>query len=309
MNKKLFIDLGAHKGDSIDKFYDQVEDASDYDIYSFEPHPVAFKKLTKHIKLRGYKNIVTVNKAAGVDTCISNLFPAPIYDGRGSTLLRNKITSEINYDSPVDVECFNFCGWLSYITTKYNYVVLKMNIEGSEYPIIKEMLKNKLIGVIDHYCVYFHQNRFADCNRVAFSIIEEAFIREIKRLGIPLRINHHNFGKDDRPEVVWVCETPGWAYDKIADELISRLPRFRHTKLFLNISKGYRSARSIGRAADLVVCFYPPYMEYFDNKNTMILRLDGNRAFEIYEKNPKYREGETLELESINVGDEKTSSA
>ena len=309
MNKKLFIDLGAHEGDSIDKFYAQVDDAKDYDIYSFEPHPIAFEKLNEHIKLRGYKNVTAVNKAAGTHNIILNLFAARMYEGRGSTLLRNKTTSKIDYENPIDVECIDFCNYLKYQRLCYDYIILKMNVEGSEYDIIRTLLNNHCVGLIDHYCVYFHQNRFADCKHVRFSIIEEAFIREVKRLNIPLRINHHTFGVDDRPEILWVCELPGWAYDKIATELSLKLPKYRHTKIYLNISKGYRSANAMGKAADIVVCFYPPYMEFFDDKSKIILRLDGNRAFECYEKNPKHRKHKTVELESVPVGDEKASPA
>jgi len=307
MNKKLFIDLGAHEGDSIEKFYNQVPDADKYDIISFEANPTAFNKLCHNVEQAGYRNVTTVNMAVGIHTGMTNLFLTELYEGRGNTTLHGKITSKVDYDNPIEIRCIDFCEWFK-TTKRYDHIILKMNIEGSEYPILREMLKRKMIGMIDHYCVYFHQSRFDESRSVVSAIIEEAFIREVKRLEIPTYINHHTFNRDDRLEIVWVCEFPGWAYDKIATELSSKLPKFRHTKIYLNLSKGYRGARSIGRMADLIVCFYPPYMQFFDNKNKTILRLDGNRAFEIYEKNPKHRKLKIVELESVDVGDAKASS-
>jgi len=280
MSKKLFIDLGAYNGDSIDIFYSQVEDASEYDIIAFEPNPNVIKILKKHVTQRGYKNVIVVEAATGTHFGTTELFTALAYDGRGSTLLHGKITGRVDYDNPVIVKCINFCDWLTKRTDHYNHIILKANIEGSEYLILKEMLKRKMIGMIDRYCVCFHQNRFGENKGIVSTVIEESFIKEVKRLRIPLCINHYDFCADNRPEILWVCDTPGWAYDKIATEFSVRLPQFRHTKLYISTSKGFRGAVGMGRAADLIVCFYPPYMQLFTNLNKMIIRLDGNRAFE-----------------------------
>jgi len=85
----------------------------------------------------------------------------------------------------------------------------------------------------------------------------------------------------DRPEIVWMCDTKGWAYDKIAAELSGRLPSFRHTKLHINeVDRKDKHYKLVIKRADLIVCLFPPWMKLLDDLSNVMIRLDGFRAFD-----------------------------
>ena len=91
---------------------------------------------------------------------------------------------------------------------------------------------------------------------------------------------------EGKPLVVWVCDVPGWAYDKITNELSSRLPEFHHITFFVGgCGKTMRvRAKKVEKLADIIICFYPPWIQLFDDLSKVVVRLDGNRAFERYAK-------------------------
>lgn len=300
-NKKLFIDLGAHNGDSIDKFYAQVSDANEYDIIAFEPNPIMFEILNHSIVSHNYKNVTTINMAAGTFTGVTELFVASMQKSDGSTLLYDKITGKVDYENPVGIKCIDFCDWLYQVESKYDYIILKTNIEGSEYPIMDELLKRDMVGKIDYYCIYFHSSQFEEHKRGDFMMIENRFIKEARRLGVTLCVNRHSFNEDNRQEILWVCDQPGWAYDKITIELSNKLSSFKHTKLFLCGPGGFRNIRGMAKAANLVVCLFPSYLPLFENLDNVMLRLDGFRAFE-YAHDTICNEPQKVELESGTTG-------
>ena len=59
--KKLLLDIGAHVGETVHRFYRERPDAGQFDIYCFEPDPAAFKLLCANV---GHiPNVACVNKA------------------------------------------------------------------------------------------------------------------------------------------------------------------------------------------------------------------------------------------------------
>lgn len=136
--KKLFIDLGAHRGQyckAVNKLYPEFK------IVAFEPNPEQIRELKKLTYIDLYECAAWDN-----DTKI------PLYidrkgSGKGTTLMPNKISGKVDYNSPIYAKAINFSRFI--YTYKENIIVVKMNIEGSEFPIFKKMLADDTIKYID----------------------------------------------------------------------------------------------------------------------------------------------------------------
>lgn len=154
---KLFVDLGAYNGDSIEQFYNWfklVDDTSQYAVYGFEPNEVMFQEaLVKHT---GRKNLTLRNWAAYT------------YDGQieislddvGTTVMKDKEESW-KRGKHTKVKCFHFSKWLSQMHHNHDIetVVVKMDIEGAEFPVLRQLMDEDSLKLIDLLLVEFHPNK------------------------------------------------------------------------------------------------------------------------------------------------------
>jgi FkbM family methyltransferase len=177
--KKWFIDLGGHLGQSIRRFYRQVEDADKYNIVSFEPEPETFAKLLRNV---GHiPNIELINKAATTHNNQVDFYPGKANENEGGTTLKGKQTGAVDYGNPVKVDAVDFCKWLKETVKQKDYVVIKINIEGGEYDLMEKMLKDKVTHLIDEVYIQLHSHKFPQGpDRWKYQKIESEFYQNAK---------------------------------------------------------------------------------------------------------------------------------
>jgi FkbM family methyltransferase len=80
-----------------------------------------------------------------------------------STVMPGKATYEqygwppIDYTKPIRVPCFDFASWLAGLAEGAADVVVKMDIEGAEYPVLDRMMETGAInGVTDLFCEWHY---------------------------------------------------------------------------------------------------------------------------------------------------------
>jgi len=147
--RKIFLDCGADRGESVKRFQDKYADAAEYEIYCFEPH----EKSTKHFSGFG-SNITVINKACWVHNGTVDFFPAGVSPA-GSTLLKDKTTWKVS-QTPITVPCIDLSGWITEHFTNEDHIILKMNIEGAEYEVLEDMLCEDVLAWINTLYVSFH---------------------------------------------------------------------------------------------------------------------------------------------------------
>lgn len=148
--RKVFIDCGGHKGQSVRYFKETFRNADDYEIHSFEPN-TQLHELLKRYGGKVYKEAVTT-----VDGRI------PFYtahQSQGATTVLGKKTAMIDYDNPVKVPSVDLSKWIMDNFKIEDYIVLKLNIEGAEYEILKKMIRDGSIHFIDELYVEFHSTK------------------------------------------------------------------------------------------------------------------------------------------------------
>lgn len=169
---KIFVDCGANRGQSVEKFRELFPDHEEYVIYCFEPHA----ELALNIDISPNEGEVF---AEAVDTRYGY---ADFYRGPstlGSTLFPDKITGDIA-KIPTPVRSCNLPKFIREIPEVDDFVVLKLNVEGSEYPILREMLDTGIIPRINRLFVRWHYMKIPSISEV----VHHRLIKDLKKAGV-----------------------------------------------------------------------------------------------------------------------------
>jgi len=145
--RKIFIDGGANSGQSTRSFLEQWPNSSEYEIFMFEPNskpPVIYGDKTTLIR----KAIWTY------DGQIDFYEKGP--SSQGNTMLLEKTNLEDRDYSSRTVDCISLSEWITANFKKEDYIILKLDIEGAEYEVIKDLEKNKTFKYIDMFFCEIH---------------------------------------------------------------------------------------------------------------------------------------------------------
>ena len=149
---KIFIDIGAHKGESCDML---LKHRPGFEVVCFEPDP----RNQKIIKEKGYP---LMSGAAWM------------YDGKiklytglpeSNSLYSTKTTGGIRKDKFIWVQCFDLAEFIRSNYTKQDHIIIKMNCEGAEYNLIPHLKDNGLLDWIDKWYVQWHWNKIGVSER------------------------------------------------------------------------------------------------------------------------------------------------
>ena len=159
-----YIDLGANVGVTLNKFIARAEiDLNKYNCFLFEPIDKKFNELTEMIsKLNAKKHCHAYNVAAWDKDCLLEFGIGKKPNNTNSRIV--EVFEDIqDHDrfKKRKVKAVDFSAWLRNKISnekfkKYNYVILKMDIEGSEYRVIDKMCIDGTIKSIDRILIEYH---------------------------------------------------------------------------------------------------------------------------------------------------------
>ena len=145
MKNRIFIDLGANKGSSIDWCEEHYE--NDCLIYAFEPNPVLFQNLVSKYSDR----VMIFNYAAWTRN-----------EKKKLRIAENDISStfykHVSIVNAIFVNAIDFSTWLRDTMINGDVITLKMNIEGAEFPVLMKMIEDRTINLIGELYYQFHPN-------------------------------------------------------------------------------------------------------------------------------------------------------
>lgn len=193
---KIFIDLGAFDGDTIKlamKKYKRLDK-----LYAFEPLKKNFDKLKNN--LDRVSNIVLINAAADTFTGEAKLYCTK--DDYGGSLCEDK--EGCFKDKFELVRTIDFSRFLIDNFTFKDSIILKMDIEGKEYDIIRKMIEDNSIKFIrEIYCEWHshmlemsleaHRDYISQLRRMGYNLTgdnkydEFACVHNIRRLELQIR--------------------------------------------------------------------------------------------------------------------------
>lgn len=163
--RNIFIDCGANLGIVLGRF---MRDLPDYAFYALEPNAELIPSI--------HNQVASIQSAAPVEILHSAAWThdgtIDLYLGHheSSTVMPGKVVppvydQQIDYDAPVPVPALDFSAWLRRTATPDDHVVVKMDIEGAEYPVLTKMLADSTIGLISTLYVEWHHDRFPAMRR------------------------------------------------------------------------------------------------------------------------------------------------
>ena len=154
----VIFDLGTHLGQELDAFL-----PSGAEVHSFEPHP----KLAKYVKekFKGNNNLFFNECAVWLKNEVKDFYfkkdaSSSWMSDDGSSLLKEKQNISGKYFT--QVKCIDVSEYIFNLDKQID--IMKLDIEGVEYHIIKHLIETGAINMIDNLFFEDHSRRFSqDC--------------------------------------------------------------------------------------------------------------------------------------------------
>ena len=154
--KKVFLDCGANKGQSINFALKTLLHGSEYEIHSFETLPLFVTKLNKHFK--DDPNVTVYHAAVWDEDGRDKFFVSPKSTESG-TLVKEKSSGGISEDMYINVPTIDFSKWMEENLNDEDYIIFKFDIEGAEYRVLKHLIETGTIKYINEFRGEFHYDK------------------------------------------------------------------------------------------------------------------------------------------------------
>lgn len=181
---KCFIDCGTHFEEGLDYVIDKYNIDYSWKVISFEANPYTYNACNKKYNYVDYYNLacstyngVTSLKVQDISKCRGYEFH-PENTGEGSTIVEEDFHNSgwaATFTDTITVNCIDLCSFVQKINS--TYLILKMDIEGSEFPILQKMKENNILSKINNLIVEFHPwiypNKYNEYINIQKNLIDE----------------------------------------------------------------------------------------------------------------------------------------
>jgi FkbM family methyltransferase len=145
--KYVFIDAGAHFGEQLKAFKTtKLYKSFPWKIYAIEADRNFINKIPKG------RDIVVINKAVWIYDGTLDFYLAVPGETTSSVYKKEGFNKK-----KVTVECFDFGRWLKDNFSKKDYIILSVDMAGSEYKVLEKMISDGSIEYVDRLYVEFSQ--------------------------------------------------------------------------------------------------------------------------------------------------------
>jgi FkbM family methyltransferase len=187
----IFIDCGTHLGQGLRSFIEKFEMNESWSIHTFEANPITYKIYAKNyhrqneyvrfynVALSGFDGATDINvetpPGEGETGQGSSIIDLERWNPWGGSPRKNFLTS---YRIP----CWSLSRFIKENFNKDDRIVIKMDIEGSEYDALEKMIEEGTIEWVDHIFIEFHSRFFTNKSEVLKR--ENSIVEKIKSIEI-----------------------------------------------------------------------------------------------------------------------------
>lgn len=175
MNKKIFIDCGTHLFQGFDEFSTKFNIDNSWECYSFEANPITYsasKPRYEELLNEGYSLYHYNYAISDSDGEIRvNCDIAENGTGQASNTLENRPTEDklwgyqLGYlENSPKVKAIDFVKFIQGIYTPGDYILIKIDIEGSEFKVLDSIVDRLGTSIISEMYVEFHERFFDDAD-------------------------------------------------------------------------------------------------------------------------------------------------
>jgi hypothetical protein len=194
---KKFFDCGTHFFEGFEKFAKMYNIDDKWKCYCFEANPITYSMSIKKMKeLIGvghnidYFNLAVTNKNTEIK--INCALDSGSFTNQGSNILDSPPDRDIvyggvfNYNSDsFYVRGLIFSDFLKQTVNEGDFVVIKMDIEGSEFDVMDSLIETGTFKLISQIYVEYHERFFEDVE--AYSEKKKSYERIFKEHNIAIK--------------------------------------------------------------------------------------------------------------------------
>jgi len=155
-DRKIFIDGGARKGESIDCFIKTRADLKGCDIHFFECNPYYIKTLEQLQKNSDY-NVHVHPTALWNKEGEQNFYIAIDQWGDLGSSLDPTNKQKLDLEHPIIVKTITLSNFLCQFN-KNDYIIVKLDIEGAEFEVVTDLLSTNKLSRINELYVEWHDS-------------------------------------------------------------------------------------------------------------------------------------------------------
>ena len=177
----LFIDCGSNIGQGYNHFKKYFTPER-FDYVLIEPNSSCVKILNEKYG----KDLDIIEKGVWTSETKLNLFGIEETGeklSQGGSLLKNHNSSfyKTKTDTAISpVNTINFSKFLEEKKKEYDTIIVKMDIESSEYVVLPFIIEDGSINLIDHIFIEFHSEFFDSNEKSKYEDIEKKIIKDLK---------------------------------------------------------------------------------------------------------------------------------
>lgn len=186
MNSKILVDCGSNLGQGYEQIKILEKIDSSWDIEMFEPSPECIKYLKSKYKEDNFKiNNKAVYTSSGKKEFhfTQTLSGEVSYTSVGSKLgdVKHLFTNRnhlYKLSEPILVETIDLSNFIDRLN--YEYICLKLDVEGSEYDILKRMMETSSLKKVNKLYVEFHNYAIDSDKKGEYDIIRTDILNYLK---------------------------------------------------------------------------------------------------------------------------------
>jgi FkbM family methyltransferase len=177
--KNIFLDLGTHYGQGLREFVDKFDMDESWEIYTFEANPVTYDKFIKEYSALT-PGVRALNAAVSdhEGTITVNIETPPNEDdtGQGSSVismeqwnpwgLADAGTEDKHFKRTEEVPCIDLSNFIKSNFNKEDNIIVKMDIEGSEYDVLERMIAEGTLEYVNNISVEWHSRFFRNVDEI-----------------------------------------------------------------------------------------------------------------------------------------------
>jgi FkbM family methyltransferase len=201
--KKVFLDCGTNLCQGLSKIGSLNGVDSSWVVYSFEANPYTFELSDKS----AFPGVNFINKGVWSEDCTRSLsietWPGSVQDGDNNFLINKDlkdgpiggasnllsddwikpdyIADHLIKKDVLEVECIDLPKFIMDNFDVNDYILMKLDIEGAEYPILEKMFQTGAIDYVNKMYVEWHQRLVKtqyDQNSIINSILKKGIVLE-----------------------------------------------------------------------------------------------------------------------------------
>jgi FkbM family methyltransferase len=175
-NQKIFFDCGTHMFQGFNEISKIHSIDNTWNCYCFEANPITYNLSKKnYLNLIGENyNIIHFNNAISNKNELVSINCAEAdgwdeseigsYTSQASNILGNPPNNcsgkILNYTDKQSIKSIDFSEFIKIFSNKTDFIVVKLDIEGSEFNVIDKLIEEKTIDYINHIYIEFHPHFF-----------------------------------------------------------------------------------------------------------------------------------------------------